>query len=518
MALWRGVVVDWQTRVFLVGGGPGNPGLLTLRAVECLTQADLVVYDRLANSSLLDHAPPKADKVCVTELAGHHAERCQPIHDLMIAAAKQGKRVVRLKGGDPLVFGRGAEEAEALREAGIPFEIVPGITAGLGAAAFAGIPLSHRLHASAVAFVAGHECSGKESSAIDWNALVHFPGTLVVYMGMSRLESIVDSLLKAGKDPATPAAAVHAATTGEQRTVSSTLQELPGVVRGANLTAPSVILIGSVVSLRGRLNWFEKQPLFGKRILVTRPRQQAGDLARRLEILGAKALILPTVVVSDPPDWNKVDAALSKLNKYHWVVFTSANGVNSLIKRLWETGRDLRVLGHLRLAAIGPATAQALRGYHLEPDVVPAQFRSEALAADLLQYVVGKRVLLARADRGRELLREELAKVAEVDQVAVYSQVDRVDMQSTEMECLRRGEVDYVTLTSSNIAKALLLALDEPTRALFQTSQIKIVTISPVTTSAVQERGLPVGAEATDYTSNGIVEALIRLEGTASKK
>jgi len=504
--------------VFLVGAGPGNPGLLTLRAVECLKQADLVIYDRLANSSLLDHAPVKAQKICVSELAGHHAERCEPIHRLMIEAAGQGKRVVRLKGGDPLVFGRGAEEAEALREAGIPFEIVPGVTAALGAAAFAGIPLTHRLHASAVAFVAGHECPGKARSAIDWNSLALFPGTLVVYMGMTRLETIVHSLLKSGKDPATPAAVVHAATTGEQRTTASTLQELPRAVEAAGLKAPSVILIGPVVELRAHLQWFEKRPLFGKRILVTRPRQQAGDLARRLEVLGAKALILPTVAISDPGNWDKVDAALADLNKYHWLVFTSSNGVHSFIKRLWETGHDLRALGHLRLAAIGPATAIALRTYHLEPDVVPAQFRSEVLAADLLQHVVGKRVLLARADRGRELLREELAKVAEVDQVAVYSQVDAVDLHSSEMDCLRRGEVDYLTLTSSNIARALVLALDAPTRAYLETGQVKIVTISPVTSSVVREMGLPVAAEATEYTTQGIVEAFIRLAGAASEK
>ncbi len=337
-------------------------------------------------------------------------------------------------------------------------------------------------------------------------------------MGMTRLGTIVDSLLKAGKDPATPAAVVHAATTGEQRTTASTLQELPKAAEAAGLKAPSVILIGPVVGLRAHLQWFEKRHLFGKRILVTRPQQQAGDLARRLEVLGGKALILPTVVISDPADWSQVDAALGNLNKYHWLVFTSSNGVHSFIRRLPETGLDLRALGHLRLAAIGPATAMALRTYHLEPDVVPAQFRSEVLAADLLPHVVGKRVLLARADRGRELLRGELSKVAEVDQVAVYSQVDAVDLHSSEMDSLRRGEVDYLTLTSSNIARALVLALDAPTRAFLETGQVKIVTISPVTSSAVREMGLPVAAEATEYTTQGIVEALIRLAGAASEK
>jgi uroporphyrinogen III methyltransferase/synthase len=499
--------------VYLVGAGPGNPALLTLRAVECLAQADLVLYDKLSPARALEYAPPTAERVCVTELAESHVERYQPVQRAMIEAARQGRRVVRLKGGDPYVFGRGGEEAEALYQAGIPFEVVPGVTAALGAASYAGIPLTHRLHASAVALVTGHENPAKPESALDWGALAKFPGTLVVYMGMARLAKVVAALLQHGKDGATPAAVVHWSTTGEQQTVEAPLRELPGVVQWAGVAAPALIVIGPVVALRPHLAWFERRPLFGKRVLVTRPRRQAGDLVRRLELLGAVPFVLPAVDVGPPDDWGPVDRALERLADYRWLVFTSTNGVHGFLERLRARGRDLRALGGLSLAAIGPATADALRGYHLEPDVVPGQFVSEELVAALRERVVGQAVLLARADRGREVLRDELAKVARVEQVAVYSQKDAVDAGAPALDCLRRGELDYVTLTSANIARALVRALDEVCRARLASGQVKLVSISPVTSAAVRELGLPVAAEAAEYTMGGVVDALLRLAG-----
>ncbi|MCI0463494.1 MAG: uroporphyrinogen-III C-methyltransferase, partial [Gemmataceae bacterium] len=450
--------------VYLVGAGPGDPGLLTLRALECLARADLVLYDKLVPIRLLDYAAPTAERICVSDLCDCHTQRHRPVQQKMIEAAQAGRLVVRLKGGDPFLFGRGGEEAEGLRQAGVPFEIVPGVTAALGAAACAGIPLTHRLHASAVAFITGHENPAKPESALDWPTLARFPGTLVVYMGMSRLPGIVASLLEYGKDPATPAAVVHWCTTGEQQTVEAPLAELPEVVLRAGVTAPALIVVGPVVALRDRLAWFEKRPLFGKRVLVTRPRRQASDLVRRLELLGAMPFVLPAVEVGPPADWGPVDRALAALASYQWLVFTSANGVQAFLGRLRERGKDLRVLGGIRLAVIGPATAEALRGYHLEPDLMPVEYRSEALAEALKEQAAGQTVLLARADRGRELLRDELARVARVEQVAVYSQVDSVDAGSPVLDCLRRGEIDYVTLTSSNIARALLRTLDEACR------------------------------------------------------
>jgi uroporphyrinogen III methyltransferase/synthase len=499
---------------------------LTLRAVECLAGADLVLYDRLVPVRLLEHAPPGARRVCVDEFHGCHPERWPEIYQTTIEAARRGQRVVRLKGGDPFLFGRGGEEAEALRRAGIPYEVVPGVTAALGAAAFAGIPLTDRRLASAVAFVTGHESKGTQarsasegaslagaSGLLDWAALAHFPGTLVVYMGMARLAHIAEQLIGHGKEASTSAAAVRWATTGRQQTVTAALKDLPAAVQQAGLGAPALVIIGPVVALREELAWFESRPLLGKRVLVTRPRRQAADMVRRLEDLGAVVSLLPAVEVREPADWGPVDRALADLGRYQWLVFTSVNGVDALVGRLRQTGRDLRALGPLRLAVIGPATADALRRYHLEPDLVPAVYDSEGLAAALKERAAGQRVLLARADRGREVLRQQLASVALVEQVAVYSQVDAVELTGEGAEALRQGQIDYVTLTSSNIARALLRALDAPALEFIRAGTVQLVTISPVTSAAVREFGLPVAAEAREYTSEGVVAALLALVG-----
>jgi uroporphyrinogen III methyltransferase / synthase len=497
--------------VFLVGAGPGNPGYLTLRAVECLARADLVLYDKLVPAQMLEHAPAAAERICVTDLAERHLERYVPVHRTLVEAARQGKRVVRLKGGDPFLFGRGGEEAEVLHAAGIPFEIVPGVTAALGAAACTGIPLTHRVYASAVALVTGHENPAKPESALDWAALARFPGTLVIYMGMSRLAVIVRTLLEHGKPADTPAAVVQRATTGEQQTVEAPLARLPGAVQAAGLCAPAVTIIGAVVNLRAHLAWFEQRPLFGKRVLVTRPRHQAADLVHRLEQLGAVVFVLPAVAIQEPADWAPVDRALARLSTYQWLVFTSSNGVHAFLKRLRSIGRDLRALGGIRLAAIGPGTAEALESYHLHADLVPAVFDSEHLAAALKDAAAGQRLLLARADRGRDLLREELARVAEVEQVAVYSQVDAVAAEGEALDALRRGEIDLVTVTSSNIARALVAALDLPCRARLESGAVKLASISRVTSDAIRALGLPVAGEATEATTAGVVASVVEI-------
>jgi len=497
--------------VFLVGAGPGNPGYLTLRAVECLAQADLVLYDKLVSPQMLEHAPATAVRICVTDLAERHPERYLPIHRTLLEAARQGKRVVRLKGGDPFLFGRGGEEAEMLHAAGIPYEVVPGVTAALGAAACAGIPLTHRVHASAVAFVTGHENPAKPESALDWAALARFPGTLAIYMGMSRLAVIVQTLLAHGKPADTPAAVVQRATTGEQQTVEAPLAEIAGAAQAAGLCAPAITIIGTVVNLRAHLAWFERRPLFGKRVLVTRPRGQAGDMVRRLEQLGAVVFVLPAVEIRPPADWGPVDRAMERLAAYQWLVFTSTNGVHAFLDRLQHQGRDLRALGGIKLATIGPATAEALASYRLKADLVPAVFDSEHLAAALLAPVTGQRVLLARADRGRELLHEELARVAEVEQVAVYAQQDALAPNEEVLDALRRGEIEFVTVTSANIARALAAALDAPCRARLQSGEVKLVSISPLTTDAIRALGLPVAAEGREATSAGVVEAITAL-------
>lgn len=484
---------------------------MTLRALECLSEADLVIHDRLVPERILEYAPASAERVCVSRLEDYHGAHGERIQRMMIDAAKQGKRVIRLKGGDPFIFGRGGEEAEALRQAGISYEVVPGVTAALGAAASAGIPLTHRDHASAVAFVTGHENPAKAESALDWPALARFPGTLVVYMGIAHLPNIVQSLLAHGKSADTPAAAVRWATTGAQQTVEAPLGELAKAVQTADLAAPAVLVIGSVVSLRAHIAWFEGRPLFGKRVLVTRPGHQAGGLVQRLERLGAVPLVLPAVEIRAPNDWSAVDRALANLERYHWLVFTSANGVAALIGRLRATGRDVRALGNLKLAAIGPATADALRSCFLEPDLVPPEYRSESLAAELKEKAAGQRILLARADRGRDVLREELAGVAAVDPIAVYSQVDSGAGRPEVLEALRQGEVDYITVTSSNIARSLASLLDASCWAPIEAGRTQCVSISPVTSAAMRALGLPVAAEAAEYTTAGIVAALVGL-------
>ncbi len=359
------------------------------------------------------------------------------------------------------MFGRAGEEAQALREAGIPFEIIPGVTAALGAAAFAGIPLTHRQHASAVAFFTGHENPDKAESALDFAALARFPGTLVIYMGMSRLDKIAQMLIAGGKDPRTPAAAVQHATSGEQHTIEAPLADLPSAVRAAGLAAPVVIIIGSVVSLRAELSWFEKLPLFGKRILVTRPREQANELAQRLVQLGAVPYVLPVIALRPPENWEPVDHAITQLHSFAWLVFTSANGVHAFLKRIFGLGHDIRVLANVKIAAIGPKTAAALQVYHLRADAIPEMFQSEHLAATLLKLLQpSDRVLLVRAEQGRDVLRRELTSRCRVEQIAVYSQENAIAANDPVLDHIRRGEVEFITLTSSNIAKALVRGLD----------------------------------------------------------
>jgi uroporphyrinogen III methyltransferase/synthase len=500
--------------VFLVGAGPGNPGLLTIRGAEVLARADFVLYDQLVPERLLDLAPPTAEKLCVRDLPGNHPDKYPHVHQLLIERGRAGRTVVRLKGGDPLIFGRGGEEAEALRTAGVGYEIVPGVTAALAAGAFLEIPLTHRKYASAVALVTGHELPNKAGNRLDWKALAAFPGTLCIYMGVAKLPVIVAELIKHGKNPDTPAAIVERASTGDQRTVDARLADLEEARRNAGLEAPGLIVIGEPIAHRPPQSWFEQRPLFGQRVLVTRPAHQAAEMVCKLEHLGAVVSRLPTVEIRDPADFGPLDRAIGQLatGGWDWVVFTSANGVHAFVRRIKALGGDLRVLGPTKLAAIGPKTADALRGYHLNPDLVPPdEFNSEGLAAALRALAGRQRILLARANRGRELLREELSKVAHVEQVTVYDQVDLVTPAADVIDHLRRGEIRYVTLSSSNVARSLVQAFDETIRGRVERGEIRLVAISPETGKAVREMGLPVAAEATTFTADGLIDAVVRL-------
>lgn len=503
--------------VFLVGAGPGDPGLLTLRAVEILAVADLVLYDQLVPLRLLDFAAPQAERVCVRDLPATAHDKYPSIYNRMIDAARAGKRVVRLKGGDPLVFGRGGEEAETLRASGVPYEIVPGVTAALATAAFLDIPLTHRAHTSAVAFITGHELPTKPGSKLDWEALARFPGTLAVYMGIARLPILVGELLKYGRHPDTPAVIAERVSTGEMRSVKTRLADLEAVRRAAGLEAPGLILIGESAGFRPEVSWFEARPLFGRRVLVTRPRHQTEPMVRELERLGAVPAVLPTMTIREPADFAPLDAALAALRTadggFDWVVFTSANGVHAFFKRLKHHTRDVRDLGRVKLAAIGPKTAEAVAEYHLTADVVPEKYIAEGLVAVLIQQVTGQRVLLVRANRGRDVLPAELSKVAAVTQVAAYEQVDGVDTDSPALAALRRGEIEFVTLTSSNIARGLLGVFDDHLKGRVLRGEVKLVCISPETANVVRSLGYPVAAEATTYTAAGVITAVRRLAG-----
>lgn len=500
--------------VYLVGAGPGDPGLLTLKGRECLAKADVVLYDGLVNPLLLRHTEAHAERTCRTMDESGRVLKQEEINARLIAAARAGKTVVRLKGGDPFIFGRGSEEAAALAEAGIPFEVVPGITAAVAAGEYAGISLTHREHASAVAFITGHEDPNKPGSTVDYQNLAGFAGTLVFYMGLHRLPAIVEALLAAGKSGQTPACVISRATTPQQRALSAPLEQLPQAVSDAGLHAPSLIIVGTCVLQREQISWFEHRPLFGKRIAITRPLHQADGAIRQSLDLGAQPVLLPTIEILPPENWSLVDRAASRLGEFDWLIFTSANGVESFLNRLWSLGRDGRSLGHLKLAAIGPATAETLERFHLRADVVPESFRAEALAKALRPLVQGQRVLWAGANRGRDVLPTELeAAGAIVEKLVVYSNQDAEEIPAETRELLEAGEVDWIALSSPSIARNLK-PLIGPVAMAHLGNRTRIASISPVTTAAALEAGLPIHAEATDHTWPGLFAAIQQAEST----
>lgn len=499
-------------KVYLVGAGPGDPGLITLRGLECLRQADLVLYDGLVNPLLLRHSKAEARRTCRMEGPAGLRLNQDEINRQLVEAGLAGLTVVRLKGGDPFVFGRGTEEAAALAAAGVPFEVVPGITAATAAAVYTGISLTHRDHASAVAFITGHEDPDKAASALDYTALARFSGTLVFYMGLHRLESIAAKLIEAGKPPETPAAVVSRATTPFQRTVEAPLHELAAAVAKAALHAPSLVIVGDCVRVRREAAWFESRPLFGRRVAITRPEEQSDGAIAEAIRLGAEPVVLPTIEIGPPSDWQAVDARLQHMEKYNWLVFTSVNGVQSFLKRLWELGGDARRLGNCRIATIGPSTAEALEPFGLRSDLVPTEYRAEALAAALSPLVHGQRVLWARANRGRDILPEELVRSgAVVDMVEVYTNQDVTAWPSQAQRQLAAGEVDWLALSSPSIARNVAKLLCDAAWTHLG-SRLKIAAISPVTAEAATAAGLPVHAVASEYTWNGLFAALIAAE------
>jgi uroporphyrinogen III methyltransferase/synthase len=495
-------------KVYLVGAGPGDPGLLTLRGAECLAEADLVLYDYLAAPELLGHARPGIELVCLGR-HGHGRLMSQTeICEAMVRAAREGRTVTRLKGGDPAIFARLAEEISALEEANIPYEIVPGVTAASAASSHAGVPLTDRDEASCVAFVTGRERADKGGAdELDYASLAKFPGTLVFYMGITSAPEWSQALVQHGKAASTPVAIVRRSSWPDQETIITTLGELPELLKSKKLRPPAVVIVGNVVRNRPATNWFSERPLFGKTILVTRPEHQTDDMSSRLRLLGADVLCQPAIEISPPVDWSPIDAAIHELGQIDWLVFSSSNGVHFFMQRLFALGHDVRRLSGVRLAAIGPATVAALADFHLIADVQPETYRAEALAKALAPNVANKRVVLLRASRGREILAEMLTTAgAKVDQVVVYESRD-VSAPSAEVaEAMSVGRIDFVTVTSSAIARSLVAMFGK------SLAKTRLAAISPLTAEVLYELGYPAAVVATDYTGEGLVQAILDAE------
>ena len=497
--------------VYLVGAGPGDPDLITVRGVECLKKADVVIYDFLASPKLLKHMKEGAEAIYVGKKGGDHTLPQDKINDLIVEKARGGHTVVRLKGGDPFVFGRGGEEAEELVEAGVAFEIVPGVTSAVAAPAYAGIPLTHRRYNTSVAFITGHEDPTKEASTIEWSKLATGAGTLVFFMGVKNLPSIVENLIAQGRDPKTPIALVRWGTTPQQVTVTGTLETIVEKVKAAQLKPPAITVVGEVIELRETLNWFEKRPLLGKTVVVTRARAQASDLVDQLSSMGAECLECPTIKIVPPEDWSPLDRAIDDLQAYDWLVFTSVNGVSFFFERLYEKGRDVRALKDLRTAAIGPATAKRLRDFGLNSDIVPETYRAESIIEAFAEEPLdGKRILLPRAKEARPILPVELRKMgALVDEIAVYrTEQDRqnVDVLISRLE---EGSIDVITFTSSSTVrnfKALLPG--ERFEELIK--DVTIASIGPITADTARELGFKVDISAEEYTIPGLCEAILK--------
>ncbi len=492
-------------KVFLVGAGPGDLGLVTLRAKECVETADVIVYDHLANPEILGWAREIAEIIYAGKKAGEHALTQDEINALLVEKAGAGKRVVRLKGGDPFVFGRGAEEAKAIVDAGLEFEIVPGITSAIAAPAYAGIPVTHRAENSHVTFFTGHEDPAKTGSSIDFAALAKLGGTQVMLMGVERIDSITRDMIGQGVRPDLPVALVRWATTGRQETLIGTLANIAQRVADAGFEAPAVAVFGDVVSLRESLNWYEKRPLSGKRIVVTRSRKQASALRDQLRGLGADVLELPTIRIEPPADLRAFAELVQDAHAYDWIVFTSVNGVDAFFEIFYKLYHDAREIGGAKIAAIGPATAQRLRDFHLHVDLQPEEFVAESVVREFQKQggVENLRILLARAEKARDVLPKQLSDLgAIVDEGFAYRTVPETrDTTGARRRLLEEG-ADLITFTSSStVENFLALGLAWP-------KEMQVASIGPITSKTARDHGLKIDIEARRYDVEGLVQAI----------
>ena len=494
--------------VYLVGAGPGDPKLITIKGSECIAKADVLVYDRLASRRLLSLARPDCELIYVGKSPDRHTLRQEEINQLLVDKGLEGKIVTRLKGGDPFVFGRGGEEAEALLDAGIEFEVVPGITSAISVPAYAGIPVTHRDLTTSFAVITGHEDPTKNETTIHWEHIAKSHGTLVFLMGMQNLPMISQKLMENGKKPTTPVGIIQWGTRPEQRTLVGQLDTIATEVKEQGFTNPSIIIVGEVVSLREKLQWFEKKPLFGQRIVVTRARHQASELSQAIEFLGGEAWEFPTIEIAPPSDKSYLIKAIDNLKEFQWLIFTSVNGVDAFFAELKHQERDVRDLVGLEIVAIGPATQVALEKRGLRVAYVPEEYRAEKIVEGLASRVVaGQKVLLARAEEARDVLPVSLkAMGVEVWDVPVYKTILGGANRDELQRLLRDKEIHTVTFTSSSTVRNFLTLLDGELSLL---EGVSLYSIGPITSATARDLGLTIFKEATQYTIKGLVQTLL---------
>ncbi len=495
-------------RVYLVGAGPGDVGLITARGIECLRKADVVIYDHLANPTLLVHAEKASELIYAGKCAGQHAMSQAQIEDLLVNKAREGKTVVRLKGGDPFVFGRGGEEAVALQRAGVPFEVVPGVTSAVAVPAYAGIPVTHRGLSTSFHVFTAHEAPDKKSSDLDWKTIAHLEGTLVFLMGTRALEEVVQQLLSNGKAPETPVALIRWGTLPEQETLTGTLRDIVAKAQQAGLAPPVVTVVGRVADLRSEICWYEKKPLFGYRAALTRPRDQSEELARALHEAGADVVITPTIAVKPRALSDEIRTELLRLHAYDWVVFTSANGVKIFFDYLWKLGKDARALSECRLAVIGEKTGETLKVHGLRPDAVPSRFVQEGLG-EVIPVRPNDRVLIPRAAAARDALERMLADAGAVVKVLpIYDTLPDPEGVKALVEGLRAQRINLVTFTSASTVQSLIEGrTKEELLQLFD--GVIIASIGPLTSAAIKRAGLEVHIEAKVHTADHLAQAIV---------
>ncbi len=496
--------------VYLVGAGPGDLGLLTVRALDLVRRADVIVYDALINQDILRYAAKTAEIIYGGKRAKEHAIPQDELNALLVAKAKEGKTVVRLKGGDPYIFGRGGEEAQELVEAGIPFEVVPGVSSIVAAPNYAGIPITHRDHCSSFTVITGHEDPTKDETNVDWELVAKTPGTKIVLMGVERIRIIMGRLIAGGLAPKTPVALVRWGTTGRQQTIEGTLETIADIVEKAGFKAPAVTIIGGVVGLRGSLNWFEKRSLFGQRIVVTRTREQASQLSEQLLERGADVWEIPTIKITTPTDPKMILDALLELNSYNWIVFTSPNGVTSFFEMFFKAFEDLRDIGGVRIAAVGPATAAKLKELHLKVDLMPEKYIGSEIAKALSEYetVENLKILLLRAEVASQDLPDALTALGGiVDDIPVYRTIPETDDLNGAVAKLLEQGADWITFTSSSTVENFHARFDLP-KLLQQFPHIKTASIGPETSKALDALKLVPTVEAVKHNIDGLVKAI----------